>query len=117
MHDYGHAAFDPIDDLLRHFFALVDLHHHSLAMGAQREKSMHTRVKIEIDDCVGGLVIDSAVTFERHRHWHQDAFDGSVACHECSFRKNNLSLSIAHPILECYRYDSAKKDVKSWENS
>ena len=86
MHDHGHPAFDAIDDLLGDFLALVDLHHHALAVGAQGEKSMHAGVQVKIDDRVGRFVIDGAVMLERHRHRHQDAFDLSIARHKCSFR-------------------------------
>jgi hypothetical protein len=35
VHDHRHPALDAIDDLLGDFFALVDLHHHALTVGAQ----------------------------------------------------------------------------------
>ena len=78
MHDHGHAASDPVDDLLGDFLALVDLHDHALAMGAQGKKSMHAGIQVEVDDRIGRLVIDGAVMFERHRHGHQYAFDLSM---------------------------------------
>ena len=52
VHDDRHAAFDALDDLLGDFLALVDLHHHALAVRAQGKKSMHAGVQIKIDDRV-----------------------------------------------------------------
>ena len=86
MHDHGYAAFDAVDDLLGNFLALVDFHDHALAMGAQGEKSVHAGIQVKVDDRVGRFVIDGAVMLERDRHGHQNAFDLSIASHNCSFR-------------------------------
>ena len=95
MHDHRHPAFDPIDDLLGDFLALVDFHHHALAVGAQGEKSMNTGIEVKIDDRVGGFMIDGAAMLKRHRHRHQDAFDWSIACHNRSFRFANCTGFVA----------------------
>src|SRR5262245_6338289 len=81
MHHHGDAAFDPVDDLLGDFFALVDFHHHALTMGAEGKKSMHAGIQIKIYDRIGGFMIDSPVLLKRHRHRHQDAFNRSTAGH------------------------------------
>ncbi len=91
VHHDRHAAAHALDDLLGDFLALVDFHHHALAVGAQGKKAMHAGVQIEIDDRVGRGVIDGAVLFERHRHGHQNAFNFFVARHRLSFRKRELA--------------------------
>ncbi|MNC90809.1 hypothetical protein D3C83_69540 [compost metagenome] len=89
MHDNRYAVAHSLDDLLGDFFALVDFQNHALAMGAQREKTVHAGIHIEIDDRVGPGMIDGAVRFKRHRHGHQDTFEFFVAWHKLSFRNSH----------------------------
>src|ERR1044071_362387 len=82
------AAHEALGDAL----ALVDLHHHALAVGAQREESLDAGVDVKIGQRIGTRFIDRAVFFERRRHRDQDAFDLAVTRHDSP--PNSLFLSL-----------------------
>ena len=97
MHDHGHAPFDAVDDLLGDFLALVDFHHHALAVGAQGKKSMHTGIQVKVDDRVGRFVIDGAVILESHRHRHQYSFNLLLLAINAPFAMLQAIYVIANP--------------------
>jgi hypothetical protein len=95
VHDDRDPAAHPIDDLLGDLFALVDFHHHALAVGAQRKEAVHAGVEIKINDRVGYRVVNGAVAFERDGHGHQDSFNFFIARHKTSSRmKRSIQLFV-----------------------
>ena len=91
MHDDRHPPAHSLNNLLGDLLAFVDLHYHALAVRAQRKKSVHAGVQIEIDDRVRPAFIDGAIVLERYRHGHQNTFDFFIAWHKFSFRICELS--------------------------